>query len=126
MNGLISGKEAFDAAYNGTEAQWRWTGKEVEWRELKGETAFSINELKDGVCEFRLKPRTITLNGIEVPAPFEPNCMEDFYVIDGTRSQGWINGNHANPSLSMGNPKWRKEEEIKQVVTALRSVFNVK
>lgn len=66
MSELISGKDAFDAAYNGDEAQWRWTGKKVESRELKGETAFSINELKGGGCEFRLKPRTITLNGVEL------------------------------------------------------------
>ena len=66
MSKLISGKEAFDAAYNGCEAQWRWTGKDVEWRELEGGTAFSINELKGGACEFRLKPRTITINGVEL------------------------------------------------------------
>ena len=66
MSKLISGKEALDAAYNGCEAQWRWTGKDVEWRELEGGTAFSINELKGGACEFRLKPRTITINGIEL------------------------------------------------------------
>ena len=66
MSELISGKEAFDAAYNGCEAQWRWTGKDVKWRELEGGTVFSINELKGGACEFRLKPRTITINGIEL------------------------------------------------------------
>ena len=123
MCNLISGKEAFDAAFNGVSAQWRWANKYEDWRELKAETAFSINELKGDVCEFRLKPHTITINGIEVPAPFEPKCMEDFYVIDGTHSQGWINGNPVNPSLSIGNPKWRTEDEIKQVVAALREVF---
>lgn len=123
MNELISGKEAFDAAYNGAEAQWRWSGKEVEWRELKGETAFSINELKVGVCEFRLKPRTITINGIEVPAPFEPKEGVDGYIIDLVVSP--VIWDESDPeTYRVGS--WRNEEEIKQVVVALRSVFNVK
>lgn len=110
MSELISGKEAFDAAYNGCEAQWRWTGKDVEWRELEGGTAFSINELKGGACEFRLKPRTITINGIEVPAPFDPKDddeKENSYVI------------------TLGGEKfhWRTSSDYKQVAEALRSVF---
>lgn len=67
MSELISGKEAFDAAYNGVEVQWRWAGRETNWRELKGETAFSINELNGNELEFRLKPRTITINDSDVP-----------------------------------------------------------
>lgn len=136
MSELISGKEALIALANGEEIdacvthrlkkdEWHWfdaknlTVNEIEAMETEGDP--------DGenirAIAFRLKPRTITINGIEVPAPFEPKCMEDFYVIDGTHSQGWINGNPANPSLSMGNPKWRTESEIKQVVEALRIVF---
>ena len=128
MNELISGKEAFDAAYNGAEAQWRWTAKEVEWRELKGETAFSINELKDGVCEFRLKPRTVNLNGIEVPAPFEPKEGDWFYFIAADSECGYssrrLHDDTHEYLTQIGT--WRTEEEIKQVVAALRSVFNVK
>ena len=123
MSNLISGKEAFDAAYNGDEAQWRWTGRDVEWRELKGETAFSINSLKDSVCEFRLKPRTITLNGIEVPAPFEPKNGDDCrcYCINTSHKIGydWYHCSHH----SVGRIVWRSEEEVKQVVEALRSIF---
>ena len=120
MSKLISGKEAFDAAYNGCEAQWRWTGKDVEWRELEGGTAFSINELKGGACEFRLKPRTITINGIEVPAPFDPKKGEAFYYITSSQDGGYFyNTNERFHQFGA----WRTEEEIKQVVSALRSVF---
>ena len=66
MSKLISGKEAFDAAFNGVSAEWRWANKDEDWRELEAETVFSIRELKGGDCEFRLKPRTITINGIEL------------------------------------------------------------
>ena len=72
---------------------------------------------------FRLKPRTITLNNIEVPAPFEP-CAEDdcrAYVIDTRNVNGydWQHSSHCNPNHIV----WRTEEEIKQVVAALRSIF---
>lgn len=125
MSELISGKEAFDAAYNGGEAQWRWAGKEVEWRELKGETAFSINELKGGVCEFRLKPRTVNLNGVEVPAPFEPKFKDGFYYLDGAHAEGfsWRKMHDDTPPWFFENPVWRTESDIKQVVAALRSIF---
>ena len=124
MSKLISGKEAFDAAYNGCEAQWRWTGKDVEWRDLEGGTAFSINELKGGACEFRLKPRTITINGIEVPAPFEPKEDDRVWVIDSHRDCGYgpLFFNSAEPKYTQFG-SWRTEDEIRQVVSALRSVF---
>lgn len=122
MSELISGKEAFDAAYNGDEAQWRWTGKEVEWRELKAETAFSINELKGGGCEFRLKPSTITINGVELPMPFKPKVGDIAYFL----SEGYEDG-YSFIDIFDTSPAcfgyWKTEEEIKQVVSALRQVF---
>ena len=79
---------------------------------------------------FRLKPRTITINNIEVPAPFEPKNGEDFYYLDCTSDNygGWAKTSWRNvESDSFKNNTvfgaWRTEEEIKQVVAALRSVF---
>ena len=129
MSELISGKEALIALANGEEVEyWCETDPSIQkrWTLIKNHNEYKLSYFLEDKprFEFRLKPRTITINGIEVPVPFEPKCMEDFYVIDGTHSQGWINGNPANPRLSMGNPKWRTQEEIKQVVAALRSIFN--
>lgn len=127
MSKLISGKEALIALANGEEVEAKHPHDNwfKSWTLLNniGGKIFLSSMLNDDGYSFRLKPRTIAINGIEIPAPFEPKSMEDFYVIDGTHSQGWINGNPANPSLSMGSPKWRTEGEIKQVVAALRSIF---
>lgn len=69
---------------------------------------------------FRIKPRTITLNGIEIPAPFEPKDGELFYHLCEYKDCGyWYNTNKSFQALGA----WRTEEEIKQVVAALRSVF---
>ena len=124
MSKLISGKEAFDAAYNGCEAQWRWTGKDVEWRELEGGTAFSINELKGGACEFRLKPRTITINGIEVPAPFEPKGGDMVWCLNELSEKGYeASTAYDSDDFTAHIAYWRTESEIIQVLLALRSVF---
>lgn len=73
--------------------------------------------------KFRLKPRTITINGIEVPAPFEPKEGEDYFHLDSDFKNGY---NH-HDTLCDGSwiqfGAWRTEDEIKQVVAALRSIF---
>ena len=122
MSELISGKEALIALANDQEVECKNYVTGMDWSDATGLLVRSFFD-PTHMWGFRLKPRTITINGIEVPAPFEPKCMEDFYVISGTHSQGWINGNPANPSLSMGNLKWRTKEDIVQVVAALREVF---
>lgn len=128
MSELISGKEAFDAAYNGHEAQWRWTEKEVEWRELKGETAFSINELKGGACEFRLKPRAIKINNIEVPAPFKPKGDCTVFIIDDGKTCNYRQYDYEFGAEDESNwiGIWRTKSDIEQVVAALRSIFSNK
>ncbi|MFU8928333.1 hypothetical protein [Acinetobacter puyangensis] len=76
-----------------------------------------------------LKPRTINLNGIEVPAPFEPKVGEKYWHLSNETilGYGWDeseNSEYDKRVLTLG--AWRNEEEIKQVVAALRKVFEVK
>ena len=125
MSKLISGKDALIALANGEEVQWI-TGD--GFRDIDGD--WQIKEFSHPSFKFRLKPRTITINGIEVPAPFEPKNGEDFYYLDCTSDNygGWAKTSWRNvESDSFKNNTvfgaWRTEEEIKQVVSALRSVF---
>ena len=118
---LISGKEALIALANGEEVQ-QWNGTifwdiDMRWQV----SVFFQNERK-----FRLKPRTITINGIEVPAPFNPPENLDnsllWWVLDTDQECGYSQcRNPKHPSSLLG--AWRTEEEIKQVVAALRQVF---
>ena len=76
--------------------------------------------------KFRLKPRTITLNNIEVPAPFEPKDGEIYWCFSTQTVIGYGHNVYESERadrrfINMG--AWRTEEEIKQVVSALRSVF---
>ena len=125
MSELISGKEALIALANGEEVEFFYRDA---WDSI-GEMIV-IDHFTNDKFKFRLKPRTITINGIEVPAPFEPKNGEDFYYLDCTSDNygGWAKTSWRNvESDSFKNNTvfgaWRTEEEIKQVISALRSVF---
>ena len=77
--------------------------------------------------KFRLKPRTITINGIEVPAPFEPEYQDEYWHITVASNKGyqknvWTKHTDIEENNSQFGA-WRTEDEIKQVVAALRSIF---
>lgn len=117
MSELISGKEALIALANGEEVQARHTQTGMGWSSAKTLNLFSF---ESSVFQFRLKPRTITINGIEVPAPFEPKEFEDCYMLSDLYEHGYTK---TSWKYSKSVPAWRTEEEIEQVVSALRSVF---
>lgn len=131
---LISGKEALIALANGEEVEFANSSLGCirnNWLPVHS-YQWSVADIKDqasenngGECRFRLKPHTITLNGIEVPAPFEPKNGEKYFFLssngygyDGTT----LNNDDLDEEYLMFGA-WRTEEEIKQVVNALRKVF---
>ena len=124
MSELISGKEAKLAWANGDTVEYYEKSRD-DWFEIRGNTFVSVFDNRD---KFRLKPRTITINGIEVPATFNPKEGEIFYYINDYSEDGydWASyySNLFNNTVWIG--KWRTEEDIKQVVKALHSVFNTK
>ena len=96
-------------------------GSWVDFRLDEHEEEFTIRDLINPRYEFRLKPRTITINGIEVPAPFEPKEGEIYwYLTDSSYGYGCVENKEC---CRVGIAPWRTEEEIKQVVAALRQVF---
>lgn len=138
MSELISGKEALIALANGEEVEACVTTRLIEsewhWFNSKNLSVFEIESqetegLPDGSeirkIVFRLKPRTISINGIEVPAPFEPeeDCL--VYIIDDGKTCNYRQYDYEFGAEDESNwiGIWRTEDEIKQVVSALRSIF---
>ena len=119
MSELISGKEALIALANGEEVQF--LDHMGVWHNA-GNHTHSIGLFLNDCYEFRLKPRTITINGIEAPAPFEAKEFEDCYMLTDLYEHGYTMTAWACYKQA---PAWRTEEEIKQVVAALRSVFGI-
>lgn len=64
MSELISGKEALIALANGEDVETK-KKDEITWSSIG---FFAVNIFKDERWEFRLKPRTVNLNGVEVPS----------------------------------------------------------
>lgn len=122
MSELISGKEAKLAWANGKKLQIANTIVGEDFYDIDdSNTTLNIFDLD--FYKFRLKPRTITINGIEVPAPFEPKHGDDIWFLNPDYGCGYADGDYDPAESVIQFGAWRTEEEIKQVVSALRSVF---
>ena len=125
MSELISGKEAKLAWANGEQLQISNTIVGEDFYDMDdSNTALNIFDLD--FYQFRIKPRTITINGIEVPAPFEPKEGDKYYhiSIQASLAYGWDKWESSDYDARASIfGAWRTEEEIKQVVSALRSIF---
>lgn len=134
MSNLISGKEALIALANGEEVEVGSVGSpHLGWRVITNYEDVRLKTFETGVnkhgysVKFRIKPKTITLNGIEVPAPFDPKEGDKYFHLWPTCDGGY--GHDVYESIEDDGfyiqfGAWRTEEEIKQVVEALRKVFN--
>lgn len=118
MSELISGKDALIALANGREVE-NWNGS--IWWDVEG--TWQLNVFLKTDLKFRLKPRTITINGIEVPAPFEPKHGDEIWFLHPDYGCGYLDGDYDPVESYAQLGAWRTEEEIKQVVAALRQVF---
>lgn len=128
MSKLISGKEAKKAWGDGGVIQFTYKEHidESTWINIIGSDSLNTFERDDIV--FREIPRTIKIGEFEVPAPFKPKEDCKVYIINDSNSDGYrlFSYELSAHSWCAFIGMWRTEEEIKQVVTALRSVLNGK
>ena len=119
MSKLISGKEALIALANGEEVEYKEDGCS-DWNyDIEN---LVLNWIKHDHYQFRLKPRTISINGVEVPAPFKPKNGDKTYYLNDGMTDGYRESEHLE-HFEYHFGTWRNEAEIKQVVAALRQVF---
>lgn len=115
---ILTGKEALIALAEGKTIE-NWNGS--IWWDVEG--TWQIDVFLKTDRKFRLKPRTITINGIEVP-----ECGKDYkygnamYILNSLEI-----GEYCVVVLDKADEVpaywWRTEDEIRQVVAALRKVF---
>ena len=121
MSELISGKEALIALANGDEVECSNSITGMDWCDATGLLVKSFFDATH-MWEFRLKPRIITINGIEVPRNSKRHDKEDVVWLINTSCENWydwIYGSDCDSSTLY----WKTEQEVEQVVEALRSVF---
>ena len=120
MSELISGKEALESILNGIDVQYlnpfnQWDDSAI---------AISVMDFLDCKFKFRLKPRTINLNGVEVPS-----CGNNYkqgqaiWVLCSTDPREYT-AIILDESDSLPAYWWSSAEEAQQVVAALRDIFN--
>ena len=124
MSELISGKEALNNWYDNIGTEIQFLGN-IEWYDINS-TEVSLEDFKDSGNKFRVKPNTININGIEVPAPFEPKEDDGFWHVSTENNNGYAWQHFEDKKIDYSYIQfgaWRTEDEIKQVVSALRSIF---
>ena len=120
MSELISGKDAKLAWANGEKVQ-RKCSYTFDWKDITSRDNLDIFDL--GV-KYRRKPRTIKLNRIEVPAPFEPKEGEECCFLSDESVDGYHTISYNSDIYNGMIFGLYRVSEIKQVVAALRSIFN--
>ena len=110
---MITGKEALIALANGQEVEFD-AGTKTWHKVHDGLTLRCFDSYK-----FRLKPRTISINGVEVPAPFEPNIFESYFTIANNKN-GYVR-EIFNPELPPPNgaPKKKLNKLLRLCVQCL-------
>ena len=124
--GLISGADALRALADGEEVEFKTRVSNWNLINKNDAYAFSLFLDDDSSFSFRLKPRNITLN-MEIPAPFEPKIDDGFWHISTENDGGYAWQHFENRSVDYQYIQfgaWRTEDEIKQVVAALRGALN--
>ena len=120
MSELISGKEALIALANGEDVDV--LGSDNSWIEINDDHCLSVFREN---YKFRLKPRTIKINGVEVPETFKPKEGERFYYVTASTLVGWSYEFAYDQNKHMRIlGAWRTQREVEQTLAALRSVFN--
>lgn len=136
MSELISGKEALIAIANGELVEMTDSEVDMPWTEIcvKNNDFFGkvepcpwmfVNQPEH--IQFRLKPRTIYINGIEVPKAFKPNNGDIVWVFDADEECGYSSFRFSkalHDCFLVQFGAWRTEEEIKKAVGVLRNIFN--
>lgn len=133
LRDFVSQSKKEQGLISGADAKLAWAkGEELEFYSPDLDMWFGLNDepfMSDvfDTRNIRIKQRTITLN-VEIPAPFEPEDGDVVYFIDCDTKIGYssdIIGQGCDPEwIQFG--AWKSEDEIKQVVAALRSALTSK
>ena len=116
---LISGKEALIALANGEEVEV----KRVHDMDWQYGMCFGVSVFLSDNVKFRLKPRTIKINEIEVPACGVDYKPHTFMFVLNSLEPCEYSKIILDESDEIPPYWWSTEEEIQQVVATLRQVF---
>lgn len=120
---LISGAEAFTYLIGGSNDVQTKLNDTEKWRDVP--TGMSWAAFANPDRKFRLKPQTIKINGVDVPAPFNPKIGEWFYYLSAEHEEGYSSRrmNDDTPKHLLDLGAWSGEDKIKQVISAFKQAI---
>lgn len=117
-------KDALIAHLQGEVVEVRGAEMDVPWKRFaKYHANVTIDQFEDpdfaGACEYRIKPRTVMCNGVEVPAPesVAPAEGSDYYMPHVSKdssyySEVWDGSSFDSRTLERGLVYLNKEDAI--------------
>lgn len=97
------------------------TSKKGEWQTLdKHQNSVTVKNIK--YWKFRHKPKTIIINGVEVPAPLDTYALgypDKVYGLNFSRKSVYDTTGHTDKGLF-----WATEEDAQKVLDAMLIPFN--
>lgn len=108
-------KEFLIALANGEEVEVKFGGV---WRNI-GDSA-SIGIFKDSDCQFRIKPKTVTLS-MEIPMPFVPKVGEYYWFLELTASTAATSFKNAGAPVDkrlIARGVYRTKKEVEQALAS--------
>lgn len=134
MLNLINGKDALIAKLQDKDVQY-WSSSEYgsKWCDVGDVDSFDLDEwlnersnVNPVSFKFRLKPKTILINGVEVPAPFKPEIGDTYWYLHQNTTGGFAEAIYDNDVIDSRLTQygaWKTEEEIIKVAEAMKGLY---
>ena len=119
LDGVLSSLEAAEALLKGDELEVITT-KKGDWQTLdKHQNSVTVKNIK--YWKFRHKPKTVIINGVEVPAPLDTAALgypDKVYGLNFSRKSVYDTTGHTNKGLF-----WATKEDAQKVLDAMLIPF---
>ena len=117
MSEKINGEQASELYIRGKNIQLLNIAD--DWVDVDADVRISYFRMRKDELVFRVKPPFITVNNAEVPAPVkEPIPGKEYFVIDGSKQDGYERVQYSNSTFIFTLGCWQFEKDILKVVSA--------
>ena len=117
MSEKINGEQASELYIRGKNIQLLNIAD--DWVDVDADVRISYFRMRKDELVFRVKPPFITVNNAEDPAPVkEPIPGKEYFVIDGSKQDGYERVQYSNSTFIFTLGCWQYEKDILKVVSA--------
>ena len=116
---ILSPLQVAEALINGDDLEYTYNGTIWMSAEQEDGEVFFYN---DGVYKYRVKPKTIVINGVEVPAPIDTKYLgypDKVYGVNFSRKSVYDTTGNTDRGLF-----WATEEDAQKALDAMLIPFN--